>query len=165
MALEGEFSIHLTHNTGYNFNIEFDLDLADDLITDEPEPLGEGNGPNPSRLIAAAAANCLAASLLFCINKKDVTPNSLNACVTCHIERQQGRLRIANMQVNLNINPVLEQAIRMKRCLNLFESFCVATESLRKGFPIGVNVLNSTGSLIHQSHMPADNAINMKEET
>ena len=52
-------------------NYRFQVDFGDfgQILTDEPEPLGESLGPNPGRLLAASVANCLAASLLFAVGK------------------------------------------------------------------------------------------------
>ncbi len=52
------------------------------LVTDEPAPLGGAAGPNPSRLLGAAVANCLAASLPFAMRKFGNEPPSLTADAT-----------------------------------------------------------------------------------
>ncbi len=65
MAEPAPFSVQLRLLDGYKFEIDFGD--AGHLFSDEPPPLGEGEGPNPSRLLAAAVANCLAASLLFAV--------------------------------------------------------------------------------------------------
>lgn len=57
-------------------NYVFEIDFSDfgKIITDEPELLGQGEGPNPSRLLAASVANCLAASLIFVVRKFNGQP-------------------------------------------------------------------------------------------
>ena len=61
------FTFTLEQQDDYAFLIRFDTPGAAPLLSDEPEPLGRGTGPNPSRLLAAAVANCLSASLLFAL--------------------------------------------------------------------------------------------------
>jgi uncharacterized OsmC-like protein len=63
----------LTREEGFRFRVRFDQDGMGELVTDEPPPLGQGRGPDPSRLLAAAIGNCLAASLLFCIEAEVAT--------------------------------------------------------------------------------------------
>ena len=152
MSNEGEFTIELEQTDGYEFKVRFDLDGADDLIMDEPPPLGQGNGPNPSRALAAAAAHCLSASLLYCVTKNTPPSGAITTSATCRLSRNDsGRLRIGGMSIRLTVDGSLEEATRMKRCLNLFEDFCVVTESLREGFPVDVTVSNSAGAKLHRS--------------
>lgn len=152
MSKDGQFTIEMTHLNGYEFNVNFGLDNCTDLVVDEPPPLGEGKGPNPSRLLATAAANCLSASLLYCVSKNEPPAGSLKATAVCTIGRNdKGRMRIGRMDIQLTVNGELENAVRMKRCLDLYEDFCVVTASLRDGFPIDVEVVNEAGESLHKS--------------
>ena len=151
MSQQSHFTIELEQLQGYEFKVGFDLEGADDLLVDEPAPLGQGRGPNPSRLVAAAAANCLSASLLYCVSKNQPPAGSIRSAATCTLERnEKGRLRIGGMEVQLQVTGELEQAVRMKRCLDLFEDFCVVTASLREGFPIEVSVVNEQQNVLHE---------------
>ncbi|MEW8014374.1 MAG: OsmC family protein [Candidatus Sedimenticola endophacoides] len=152
MSKEGEFTIHMEHIQGYEFKVNFDLQGMQTLLMDEPPPLGDGQGPNPSRLLTAAAANCLSASLLYCVSKNDPPAGSLRTSATGALTRNdRKRLRIGSMQVRLQVDGELEQAVRIKRCLALFEDFCVVTDSLRHGFPIGVEVVNPSCEVLHRA--------------
>ncbi|MET0083094.1 MAG: OsmC family protein [Sedimenticola sp.] len=153
MSKEGQFTIEMQHLQGYEFRVNFGLESMGEIIMDEPEPLGEGKGPNPSRALAAAAANCLSASLLYCVSKNEPPAGSIKATATCTLARnEKKRLRIGGMQIQLQVDGELEQAVRMKRCLDLYEDFCVVTASLRDGFPIDVDVVNEAGEVLHSSN-------------
>ena len=125
---------------GYRFAVSFDPGAEPELFMDEPVPLGDGNGPNASRVLDSAVANCLSAGLLFCLRKARVDVKSLKTTATATLVRnEKGRLRVGSIKVS--IDPELEGDIsRLGRCLDLFEDFCVVTESVRNGLPIEVEV-------------------------
>ncbi len=154
MSGEKQFTIEMEQLQGYEFKVKFDLAGVDELLVDEPPPVGEGKGPNPSRMITVAAANCLSASLLYCVTKNEPPAGSMHTKATCTMKRTaKGRLRIGDIQVRMTVDGKLEEAARMKRCLDLFEDFCVVTASLRDGFPIEVEVVNQGGETLHRSSL------------
>lgn len=92
------FTIHLEQGQDYQFHVKFDWPDVPDLLLDEPEPLGKSKGPNAARLLAAAVANCLTASLLFCMRKFKQEPGRLRTDVTATLARnERGRIRIARI--------------------------------------------------------------------
>jgi hypothetical protein len=95
------FVVELTQREGFAFDVRFDWPDAALLRVDEPPPLGHASGPNAARLVAAAVANCLSASLLFCLATKfHDAPGPLRATATAHLARNdQGRMRIAGIDV------------------------------------------------------------------
>jgi organic hydroperoxide reductase OsmC/OhrA len=123
-------------------------------MLDEPEPLGSSEGPNASRLLVAAAANCLSASLLFCLTKTldQIPQRSISAKATGRLIRdEKKRMRIGGIEVQLIIDEELEKAVRLKRCMDLFEDFCVVSASIRQGIPISVEVQNQAGDVLHKN--------------
>ncbi len=152
MSEEARFTLTLEHLEDYEFKVKFDKKILDDMLVDEPPPLGGLAGPNPSRLLAVSAANCLSASLLYCINRGDVPPSSVTTEATVTIVRnEKKRLRIGRIDVALQMSETLSAAPKMKRCMNLFEDFCVVTDSIRNGIPVGVEVRDHTGEVIHRN--------------
>jgi uncharacterized OsmC-like protein len=144
-----EFTLTLTRQKDYQFNVQFDLAGVPDLQLDEPAPLGAGAGPNASRLLAAAVANCLSASLLFCLGKFKQDPQGITAHVAGKMVRnEQGRLRVGGISVDIRLDQNVE---RLAHCAAQFEDFCVVTDSVRHGIPVSVRVLDAAGQLIHQS--------------
>jgi uncharacterized OsmC-like protein len=144
-----EFTLQLTRQKDYQFNVQFDLAGVPNLQLDEPPPLGTESGPNASRLVAAAVANCLSASLLFCLGKFKQDPQGVTAHVTGKMVRnEQGRLRIGGLAVEIRLGQAVE---RLAHCAEQFEDFCVVTDSVRKGIPVSVRVLDAAGQLIHRS--------------
>jgi len=151
MADAPEFSVTLEHLDGYAFRLTFDEPSLEALTVDEPPPLGEFRGPNPARLIAAAVANCLAASLLFCLQKSRVAPTGLRSVARGRLARnEQGRLRLGGIEVTLTLDAGEEGRPRLERCLGLFEDYCVVTESIRHGVPVAVRVADASGQTLFE---------------
>ncbi len=125
----------------YQFKVEFDLPGMPELVTDEAEPLGKNAGPNPSRMLSAAVGNCLSSSLLFCLSRAKVEVGDLKASVETVMQRnEKGRWRIAALKVKLHPIIKAEDVSRSKRCLEVYEDFCIVTESVRKGIEVKVDI-------------------------
>ena len=144
-ADNGAFAVNLTLRDGYSFDVEFADGEGPPLIVDELPPLGAANGPNPARLLAAAVGSCLSASLLFCLRKSRIEVAQLRTTVDGTIERnERGRLRIGGLRVRLAPDVTAEQRERMGRCLDLFQDFCIVTESVRDGIAVDVEVTTTS---------------------
>ncbi|HET6433069.1 OsmC family protein [Dyella sp.] len=145
-------SLTLTQESDYVFRIAFDDSEIPELITDESAPLGGDRGPNPSRLLLAAVANCLSASLLFSLRKFRNTPGTLVTHAEAELSRNaEGRLRVGQMTVTLELPEAAGEYHQIERLLQQFEQFCVVTESVRAGIPVAVRVRDTQGALLHQS--------------
>ncbi len=151
MSEEGRFTIHLEQLEGYEFKVRFDWDQVPDLIMDEPPPLGEGSGPNAARMLAAAVGNCLSASLLYCLSRQDAPTHSVRSSVSCAMVRnERGRLRVGEIEVCITLGEALAGGGRMRRCLELFEDFCVVTASIREGVQVRVAVRDQAGNTLYE---------------
>ncbi len=136
-----EFSVSLENIEDYKFRVNFDKEEMGELITDETEKVGgDEEGPNPGRLLAASTLNCLMASLKFCLEKKRVELDSLEGEIRGKIERVDGRLRITEFKAD--IEPAIEERDREKveKCKEIFENYCIVTQSIRNGIDVEVNV-------------------------
>ena len=139
MAEVESVRVTVMRQDGYRFEVDWGVPGAGKGVIDEPAPLGQGAGPNASRLVATAVAHCLSASLLFCLSKSRVALDSLTATATAEIQRnERGRWRLAKIAVKLD--PAVPEGSRaaFDRCKGLFEDFCIVTESLRHGVPVDV---------------------------
>jgi len=147
------FTLTLEQGLGYEFRVKFDWPGVPDLLLDEPEPLGGKRGPNAARLVAAAVANCLSASLVFCMQGKfKQNPGPIKAAVTGTLERnERGRYRIAGIDVAIALSDEAGAIQHFGRCAEQFEDFCIVTESIRKGIPVSVKVTDAAGKLVHQN--------------
>lgn len=141
MSAGESFTFTMDLQENYRFLVEFDQDGVPPLLLDEPEPLGEGAGPNAARMLAAAVGNCLSASALYCLRRAHIDVHGIHTTVSGSLERNDaGRLRIGGIAVR--IEPVVDadDQPRMRRCLELFEDFCVVTQSVRHGIEVDVAV-------------------------
>ena len=133
------FGLTLEQLDGYEFKVGFDKPYPE-LRTDEPPPLGKDAGPNPARMLAVAVANCLSASLLFCMGKKGEKLRGLKSRVHVEIVRNdQNRLRIGQVDVTIQA-PVPRESEALLACLDSFEDFCIVTQSVREGLRVNVHV-------------------------
>jgi uncharacterized OsmC-like protein len=145
---------HVERTERFRFSASFpESPRAATITIDEQPPLGEGAGPNPAGLLAAALGSCLAASLVFCLKKVRVEPGSVTADVTAQIVRnERGRFRIGGVDVELSLGVADADAAQFARCQGLFEDFCIVTESVRHGIPVHVRLLsNQTEELVREA--------------
>ena len=134
------FRVTLTRSQDYQFTVTFD-ERWPDLLTDEPAPLGRDGGPTATRMLGAAVGNCLAVSLLFCLDKARVSVSDLAVTVEGTVARNdEGRLRITDLNVALAPTVPAAEHERLQRCVDLFEDFCIVTASVRNGIPVHVDV-------------------------
>lgn len=143
------FTIELTQQTDYRFEVRFDDPSIPPLLTDEPSPLGGGRGPNPARLLGAAVANCLAASLLFAMRKFGNRPDPVRASATVSLVRNAAsRLRIGRIGVDLHLGVRAAELKSVERVLSQFEEFCIVTQSVRAGIAVDVRVFDAAGAAL-----------------
>ncbi|MFC4158592.1 OsmC family protein [Chitinimonas lacunae] len=155
MSEATSFTITLTQQQDYRFLIDFGDGLPN-LLSDESPPVGHGEGPAPSHLLAAAVANCLSASLLFALRKYKNHPEPLKSTATVQMNRNaQGRLRIGHIAVSLEIGQPEDALLHRERILSQFEDFCVVTQSVNQGIPVSVTVRDAEGQLLHETRREA----------
>jgi uncharacterized OsmC-like protein len=138
---DDHFTIDIEHREGFAFQVEFGMEGVADLLLDEPQPMGDSSGPNPSRVLAASVGTCLSASLLFCMQKAKVDVNGIRTRVRTQMTRnEQGRLRIGEMKVSIDVDSGEADQKGIDRCSRIFKDYCVVTESVKNGIPVEVEV-------------------------
>ena len=127
---------------GYQFRVTFPGVKSEGFDMDEPPPLGALDGPNASRVLAASIANCLSASLLFCLSKSKVGVEDIETDAEATVERnEEGYWRVRRVDVSIRTK-LREPADkdRANRCREIFEQDCVVTGAGRDGIGVGVSV-------------------------
>lgn len=145
---DSNVTVTLSQQRDYQFKIEFGAAVPA-ILGDEPAPLGQGLGPSPVQLLAAAVGNCLSDSLLFALRKFKQNPDPL----TCRIEavvgrNSEGRMRVLSMAAQLQLGVAAETLEHLDRVLSQFEAYCTVTQSVGQGIPIGVEVRDVNGALL-----------------
>jgi uncharacterized OsmC-like protein len=146
---ESQFTISLKRIENFLFQIDFGA--FGNVLTDEPEPLGGGEGPNPSAMLAAAVANCLSASLLFALRKHKEDPGELSATVTGTVERVDRFRRVTGFAVQIRLGVPQASLPGLGKAVEVFENFCTVTQSVRHGIPVTVEIVDSAGASVHSS--------------
>lgn len=141
----GEFKVRIESIEGYQFKVTFSNPALEDMMMDEPAPLGKGEHPNAGLLLAAAVGNCLCASLTFCLDRARAEVKGVSAEVFTLMDRnERGRLRIKSIRVQLR--PEMGDPSKLERCRHIFEDFCIVTQSVREGLPVQVEVVSPADS-------------------
>ncbi len=143
-----EIAVTITRQDKYRFLIDFGPAIAAG-VADEPPPLGDGAGPAPTQLLAAAVANCLSSSLVFAFAKFKEDPGELRTTVTLEIGRnERNRLRVQAMKVAMTLGVAAESLAHLDRALAQFEDFCTVSQSVRTGIPFTVTVQGADGRVL-----------------
>jgi len=146
--MNDEVSVTITRQDRYRFLVDFGAGIAK-MVLDEPAPLGEGAGPSPTQLLAAAVANCLSASLLFAHGKFKEDPGSLRTTAVCEIGRNENnRLRVTGIKVAITLGVAPETLGHLDRVLAQFEDFCTVSQSVRTGIPFTVSIRSPDGRVL-----------------
>ncbi len=143
-----QVSVTITRQDKYRFLVDFGAGMPAS-VAGEPAPLGDGTGPSPSHLLAAAVANCLAASLLFAHGKFKEDPGRLMATAACRFGRNdKNRLRVTGIDVTLTLGVAPETLGHLERALAQFEEFCTVSQSVKAGIPFTATVVAPDGRVL-----------------
>ncbi|MBR8450170.1 OsmC family protein [Burkholderia multivorans] len=146
---EAHVSIDVAQRARFSFEVTFAGTTLAPVLTDEPPPLGEGRGPNPVRLLAASVASCLAASLLFALERQRIDPQPVGAHVDVDmVQDDTGAVRVGAMAVRLSVGRTWAELATSAQALERFDAYCVVTESVRAGIPISIDVRDANGALL-----------------
>lgn len=134
-------------------NYLFQADFGDfgRILTDEGEPLGDGEGPTPAHMLATAVLNCLCASLLFAVRKYKGDPGEITATVHGKSSRVDGRLRIEELHCDIHLANDAAVLPNIEKALSQFEGFCTITQSVRHGITVHTKVYDKDGELLHEA--------------
>jgi len=138
----------LTQQDNYRIRLDFGDDVPA-LVGDEPPPLGQSVGPAPQQLLLAAVSNCLADSLQFALSKYHQNAAPLRGEARATIDRNEhGRLRVQSIEATLRLGQPAASIEYLDRILDSFEDYCTVSQSVAKGIPTTVRVLDNDGRVL-----------------
>jgi uncharacterized OsmC-like protein len=141
-------TVTLTQQQGYQFEHRYGPDLPV-LLSDEPAPLGSGQGPSPVQMLASAVANCLSASIYFASQKYKADPSPIRAEVKATVgKNERGRNRVQGLTVDLILGKPASELNHIQRVLDTFEDYCTVTQSVAPAIPVTLRVLDMDGLLL-----------------
>ncbi|MBS0454854.1 MAG: OsmC family protein [Proteobacteria bacterium] len=142
-------AVNLSLESQLRFRIDFGLAGGPTITTDAMPPLGGGQGPDSERLLVAAVANCLSASLAFSLRKYRNPEIAMRTQAEGRLtHNDQGRLRMHGIAVDIHLGAPADSIRLLERALAQFEDFCTVTQSIRAAFPVVARVFDSDGKLL-----------------
>ncbi len=138
----------LTQVENFHFETAFGGGLPD-YATDEPAPLGMGNGPSPTQMLLAAVGSCMSSSFHFAMAKFREAPGTIVTKATATIGRDAGNhLRVQGIDIAISFAVPAAAIGHMERIAGQFEQFCTVGASVARGIPIHVTVTDGQGSIV-----------------
>ena len=140
--------IKLDHEMIFKCNLGFEK-LQEIYIDETLEEKEDMWGPDAARLLGMALLGCLSASFIFCLKKRNLTPDDLEAHAEISFKTiEKGYTRIKQVDVNLKPKTNDEATLkRVKQCIRemkngkmLFEENCIITASVREGIKVNVKM-------------------------
>ncbi|MEE9377805.1 MAG: OsmC family protein [Candidatus Lokiarchaeia archaeon] len=118
------------------------MKVEDCYIDDTHEVETEMWGPNPARLLGMALLGCLSASYIFCLKKRNITTEDLEATGKVIIGRnEKGFVRIKRVDVTIDVKIQGEKMRkRAEQCKKMFEQYCTVTAAVVEGIEVNVNI-------------------------
>lgn len=119
-----------------------EMKVKDCYIDEEHDVEASMWGPNPSRMLGMAILGCLSASFIFCLKKKNLSLNDLNADAEVSIARNEKgfwRVKKIDVMIKMDIEDP-ETRKRADQCKKMFEQYCIVTQAVREGIDVGVNL-------------------------
>jgi uncharacterized OsmC-like protein len=99
-------------------------------------------GTSPTKLLALSVLGCLAASFIFCIQKKGLSLLNLEGKATVYIARNKENFwrvkKIETLLIPKTNDPIIQK--RINQCKKFFEQYCIISESIRRGINIDVKI-------------------------
>ncbi len=150
MVHEENTIINVKLEKNMTFRSELGYQRVKELCIDESlEKNKEPLGPDAAQLLGMALLSCLNASFIFCLNKRNLMIDDLEATGEISFKKnEKGYMRID--KIDVKIKPTTEDPEVMKRvqlCLKemksghmFFEETCIITPSIREGISINVSV-------------------------
>jgi len=145
LADDDRIKVQLAQRADFAFTASFGASVPE-LVCDEPPPTGQGSGPSPVQLLAAAVGNCLLDSLLFALRKYKQAPEPLSGEIVAELGRNEaGRVRVVALHAKLTLGVEAAALAHLDRVLVQFEDFCTVTQSVRPAIPVDVSVFDAAG--------------------
>jgi uncharacterized OsmC-like protein len=139
-------SVTITQTDAYKFTVDFGRTIPQ-LLVDEAEPIGEGEGPSPEQMLLTGVVNCLCASLFFALTKFQQDAKGITAVGRCVIDRNaEGRLRVKGIEVGIELGADASALPKIERVISQFENFCTVSESVKSGIPVTVGITDGSGA-------------------
>lgn len=133
------------------FKAQLGFEKLKELIIDETLDVPEDQlvGPDATRLLGMAIMACMSTSLQYCLNKRNLSLDDLEAKAEISFKKiEGGYTRVDKVLVKLipktddpEIKKRLKQCIRVMKSGNMmFEENCIITSSVREGINVDVSI-------------------------